>query len=194
MKKIRNFIYENRVMNVLKRHTPMIIKPACASVIMTIIWYYLMEPRAIYLKKSELPLTIAATILGVVYGVIAAFVITYNWEKYRRMSLYVVTMNKDQFLTQRDEKMPIMFHILLGGMALVIQFLVMLIPYENTFAGILFISISAFFLCLIGLITLELDNPIRSIWFQKSIPPDWMTENVKTYFEKKVSVDSSLAD
>ncbi len=123
--------------------------------------------------------------IAIAYGVVAALVITSNWEKYKKMSSYVVRHQKDDFLAQRDEKMPVMLHILLGSMALAIQLFVMVTKYENNFAGILFVSVSAFFLCLIGIIALELDNPVRSIWFQKRIPTEWMTEDIEEYFSEK---------
>jgi hypothetical protein len=193
MKKIRNFVYENRVMNVLKRHTPMIYKPAFAALVMLVIWHY-MRINNLYLEHSDLALTISMGLWGVIYGVGAALTVTYNWEKYRDISSSVVRIDKDRFLEKRDEKMPVMLHIWLGTMALSIELFLMLIKYENVWVGRLIIFDSSFFLCLNGLIALELDNPIRSIWFQKSIPPDWMTENVKKYFEKKFSVNSSLAE
>jgi peptidoglycan/LPS O-acetylase OafA/YrhL len=181
MKRIGNFIYENRAINVIRRHLPMVAKPAIAALLFVTIWHK-MQAHGMYLEKSELPLTMSISLFGVAYGVVAALVINSNWEKYKRMSSYVVRFQKDDFLVQRDEKMPVMLHILLGGMALSIQVFVMVTKYENLWAGDLFVFVSAFFLCLIGLIALELDDPIRSIWFQKSIPPEWMEINIKEYF------------
>jgi membrane associated rhomboid family serine protease len=193
MEKTGNFIYENRAMSLFQRHAPMILKPAAVGIVFVIIWYC-MQKYNLYLIKSDLALSLGVSLLGIVYGVMSALVINSNWDKYKALSLSVVRQDKENFLEQRDEKMPIMLHILLGGMALALQIFFMIIKYENKWAGSLCVFNSAFFLCLIGLIALELDNPVRSIWFQKSIPPQWLEEDVKNYFYHKTKRNLSIAE
>jgi len=193
MKRIGNFIYENRITNVILRHGPMILKPATVAALMTIVWHY-MYINKIYLDKSDMPLTTDIPLIGICYGIFAALAINFTWSKYSEMSSAVVTRNKEKFLALRDEKMPIMLHIFLGSMALSIQLFVLLIDYENPVTGLLLVLAITYFLTLTAVIAIELDDPKRSIWFQKSIPSDWLSADVKDYFDKKAQAIETMAD
>jgi hypothetical protein len=139
----------------------------------------------ICLKKSDLPMTSILPILGIVYGFFAGLTINTVWNEYKIMSTSVVTKNKDLFLQYRDEQIPIMLHILVGGIALVIQVLIILIDYENKYAAEIFIFSSAFLLTLTAIVVMEFDDPQSSTWFKEKIPADWLTINIEEYFTQK---------
>jgi hypothetical protein len=184
MKKEGNFIYQNRGENIFTRHAPILLKPASVGLVMVIIWH-LMHQYELYLEKSDLPMASILPILGIIYGFFAGLTINTVWGEYKKMATGVVTKNKDLFLQYRDEQIPIMLHILVGGIALVIQALIMLIDYKNTTTAEIFVFSSAFLLSLTAIIVVEFDEPQRSIWFKEKTPPEWLTINIEEYFDHK---------
>jgi hypothetical protein len=185
MKRIGNFIYEHRITNVIERHAPMILKSATVGLLLMIVWNF-MQKAGDYLEKSDLPMTTVLPLLGIFYALFASNILGSTNDKYREVSYSVVRKDKAKFLQLRDEKISIMWHVFLGSLAIMIQLFVMLIKYENVATGRLCVFSLGFFFTLTAIVALELDDPIRSVWFQKKIDPDWLTANVDEFFEEEL--------
>jgi hypothetical protein len=181
MKRKGNFIYKNRISTTINQHALMVLIPGSVGAITVLLWQYV-RLHHLYMDKADTPITIGVTLMGVIYAIFAGTTINTTWEKYKKISSAVVRKNKADFLELRDEKMPIRLHILLGGLAIIIQFYMMMATYEDIQAGETIVFVTAFSLCLVGMVAIELDNPMKSTWFQRKILPDWLEADVEEFF------------
>ena len=104
-----------RLLLVFKRHLPIIIKPAIFAVATLFLWQYLHAQGVYFGSLSEGTFAgTAVAFLSIVYSIMAALVINSIWDDYKAVSFCLVRNDKETFLTHRDERMPIMIHLLLG--------------------------------------------------------------------------------
>lgn len=183
---MKNFIASNRRWTVVKRHAPMILKPLVAALLSVGVWHLLRHCGIHFSAKSEIPVTAAVIpTIAIVYGVFAALVLAGVWEEYKTISFAVVQKDRIKFLIHRDEQIPIMIHLLLGTLAITLITLVMLLHYEDIWAGRVSVFAISFTLVLLGVVAVELDNPLHSVWFHKKVPTTWLTADLEEEFKIK---------
>jgi hypothetical protein len=162
----------------------MILKPAVVGTISVLIWLYLRNHGICFRKESDNPVLATIGISGILYSILSVTIIARVWELFGKLSYAVVTKNKAEFLAWRDEQIPRMLHLAMGILGFFPLVLVMTMHYEEKYLGMLCVFLMSFIETLLSIIAIELDNPLRSIWFMKKTPPDWMTANVEFYFDE----------
>lgn len=184
----RNFIPWNRNWATVRRHLPVVLKPAAAGLVTLAIWFLVLLPNEVYFDKEagEPIMFIILPLVGFMYVIFASVAVGSVFEQYRNVSKSVVQQDVDTFLLYRDEQLPIMMHILIGAPSIILVAAVMLFNYgPQHWAGAATIFSVSFMLVLVWVIATELDDFSKSIWFREKIPPRWYEIDIETYFSKK---------
>ncbi len=168
----------------IKRHLILLLKPLVFSSILTLLWYQLWLHGIHFPRRDEAVLTGAIVMtLGVAFSLTAAVVLGAVWNQYRQIVVSVIRRDRDTFLMYRDERIPILLHLLLGAFSVPLVVIIGLLDYANIWSGLCSIFIAAFIISLYWVVATELDNPAKSIWFAGRVPKEWLAIDVDTHFK-----------
>ncbi len=166
----------------LKRHLPLLLKPTFAAFAALFVWHWIRYFGIHLNKNSEVPVTAAVIpTLGVAYSIMAALVLNTVWEEYKQVSICIVTNDMHKFLIYRDERIPMLIHLLLCVLSFFLLGSMMVLEYEDVWSGRCSVFATAFILVLYWVVATELDDPHRSVWFKERIPQDWLTIDIDEY-------------
>jgi hypothetical protein len=167
-----------------KRHASLVVWTLLVSAIVTASWYEVWI-RGIHFAEDDKDVIIGAivTTLGVTYGILVSWIIGAIWEKYRKVVVCILEQDKHTFLLYRDERMPIVLHLLIAAVSLPLISMIGMIAYKHVLTGALSIFAVSMVLALFWRIAAELEDPTRHGWFIERIPPDWLTEDVDEFFK-----------
>ncbi len=154
------------------------------SSIVTAVWYATWI-HGIHFAEDDKDVIIGAivTTLGVTYGLLVAWVLSAIWEKYRKIVVSVLEKDKHTFLLYRDERMPIVFHLLVAAVSIPLVGMIGMIAYKHALTGAVSVFAVSVVLTLFWRIAAELEDPTKHGWFAERIQPDWLTEDVDEYFK-----------
>jgi hypothetical protein len=94
----------------------------------------------------------------------------------------VLLHDQETFLMYRDERLPIITHLLLGALAILLIATLCLVDYHDLCIGIFAVSTVTFGASLYLVVAIELQDPVKSPWFAERIPLEWLTKDVDVYF------------
>ncbi len=184
----RNYVAQNRRWVTFFRHLPVVLRPLLGSLAMVVIWYY-----ALYLnnfgfeKDAENPLLfIILPLVSFVYVIFASIAINSVFDEYKIVAKAVVKRDMETFLLHRDEQIPILLYILIAIPSGILVVLTMLFHYENPYIGASAVFSVCFIIFTAWLVSTELDNFEKGIWFKESIPKEWLEVDVQAYFDNKI--------
>jgi len=186
--KTPNYVKRNRRWVTVKRHLPIILKPLAVSIILTLIWRLILFPNSIHFQDfaGEPIMFIIIPMVAFIYVIFSGIAVTSVFDQYKIISKCVVKKDLDSFLIYRDEQLPIMIHLLIGTLSVIIIGSVMLFDYQgHTIIAMFTIMAIVFVLLLIWIVTTELDNFQKSIWFKAKIPPEWFEIDIDKFFTDK---------
>ena len=183
----RNFISWNRHWVVFKRHFPIIFTPFAVALIAAVIWKFAIFDNHIgFSKEAENPLLfIILPLVSFVYVIFASIGIGSVFEEYKIVSKAVVKRDLETFLLHRDEQLPILLHILVGIPSIILIGLTAFFHYDDWLIGVCAVFSVIFVVVTAWIVSTELDDFEKSIWFKEKIPKEWHGIDVQTYFEKK---------
>jgi hypothetical protein len=167
-----------------KRHARLVLWTFVLAALATAAWYGIWI-RGYHLAEDDKDIIIGAivTTLGVTYGILYSWVLGVIWEKYRKTVIAVLEQDQHTFLLYRDERMPILFHLLIGAVSLPLWGMIGMIAYKHVLTGALSVFAISVVLVLFWRIAVELENPSKGGWFLERIPTEWLTIDVDNYFE-----------
>jgi len=173
-----------RKMRSFVRHSLLLLRAALVTLLPLLLWYQLWL-RDIHFAAEDGSVIISASIatLGLAYGIMASVVLSSIWEKYRKVVISVLKRDEETFLCYRDERMPIMIHLLLAALSLPLLVMIMLLPYQYLWSGIASVFSVSFILSLYWVVATELENPAKSPWFAERIPEAWLSTDIDEYFK-----------
>lgn len=166
-----------------RRHTFILLKAFLATLLPLLLWYQLFV-HSIHFAQEDETVIIGASIatLGLAYGIMASVILGSIWEKYKKVVISVLKRDKETFLCYRDERIPIMIHLLLAALSLPLSIMIALLPYRYVWSGAASVFSVSFILSLYWIIATELENPAKSPWFAERIPDEWLNADVDEYF------------
>lgn len=181
---VRNYVPNNRRWMVIRRHAPIIIKPLVVAMVPALLWRLVLHPNDIVISEpAREPIMLGVLpLLGLMYVLFASVAVTSVINRFTALSASVVTKNKDRFLVNRDEQLPIMMHILVGAPSVLIVMFLMLLDYGTSDWGMTAVFAVTYVVALVWLIAIELDDFNNSIWFQDRVPAEWYTIDIQEYF------------
>lgn len=184
----RNYVSQNRRWVTIGRHLPVVLRPLVGSVSAVVVWYYVLYINGIgFEKDAENPLLfIILPLVSFVYVIFASIAINSVFDEYKIVAKAVVKRDLETFLLHRDEQIPILLYILIAIPSGLLVILSMLFHYENPIIGACAVFSVCFIIFTAWLVSTELDNFEKGIWFKESIPQEWLEIDVQAYFDNKV--------
>jgi len=166
----------------LRRNAFLILAPFIVATTLTLIWFAIFWRRDWYCSLDAAQQH-GAVLEGlfVLFAIPAGLTFLRSWDRYDKMSDYVWLGNKIEFMKIRNRAIPAKVHIAFAGMSLPALILVMLKGYPTVGSGVLAVFVSSFALTMYYLITLQLQHPSTSAWFNTEAPKDWLTDCPKKY-------------
>jgi hypothetical protein len=167
-----------------KRHTFLLLQPLIIALLMTLLWDELWKRGLHFSEHDEVILTSAIIVtLGVTFSITAAVAFTSILDKQRQVVQSVIKKDKDTFLIYRDERLPIVVHLVLGSLSISIIGMVMLLGYHEEQTGLASVFLVTFSISLYFIVGTELQNTAKSAWFAERIPIEWLTIDVDDHFK-----------
>jgi hypothetical protein len=175
---------KNRKWRSFKRHTSLAVYAIGIAAFATVLWYVAWQHGYHFSGADELSLTGAiVTTLGVAYGITAALILNYVWEKYNKVVICVFERDRDTFLFYRDERMPIMIRLLLASISVPLIIMVGALDYTQVWSGAAAVFSVSLVLALYWIVATKLEDPAKSAWLAERIPPEWLTVDVDDHFK-----------
>ena len=166
----------------MRRHTLLMVPPCVVACLSVWGWSWLREHGIHFPIEDEVSLTTAIMSLGGFFAILAAIVMSTIWEKHQKVSICVVKRDRQEFLLYRDERMPIVIHLLLASLALPLVAMVMLLEYTSYWSGFASVAVVSFGITIYWIVATELQDPARSPWFAERIPSEWLTADIDEVF------------
>ncbi len=168
-----------------QKHVWLLLQPFAAALAAVAAWWFLLRERGIHLPKEDEVVILAGPLLflSVAYGITVATTFESVWEKYQTVVKSVLKRDKDTFLCYRDERIPIVLHLLIISFSVPIMVIVALVEYHAASTGFLAVFSTAFVLTLYWVVVAELQDPSQSLWFAERIPAEWLTADIDEHFK-----------
>ncbi len=97
--------------------------------------------------------------------------------------LSILKRDKETFLCYRDDRIPIMIHLLILVMSLPVLIIISLLEYKSAWTGTTCVFFVSFALSLYWVVVTELQNPSKSLWFVERVPDEWLTIDIDMHFK-----------
>jgi len=152
-----------------------------------LLWRLWLYPNNIHFNElsKEPIMLVVLPLVGFMYVIFASVAVGSVFEQYKRVSKCVIRKDLDNFLLYRDEQLPLMMHILVGAPSVIIAAFVALLDYHHdVMGGMAGVFAVTFMLVLVWVITTELDDFSKSIWFREKIPRKWYEVDIEEHFKK----------
>lgn len=173
-----------RRFNSFRKHLFFIFQPLVIAIGILSIWYQFYTRGIHFSQEDEVVLTGSVImILAVAYSITASTVFNSIWEKYQRVVLCVIRMDRETFLCYRDERVPIVIHILILTFTILLITMVGGLEYRHVSAGIASVFSVSFILSLYFIVIVELQNPAKSLWLNERVPKEWLVVDIDEYFK-----------
>lgn len=145
-----------------KRHALLLFKTFVFAADITCLWY-IVWMCGYHFPEDDKDILIGAVItpLGVMYGLEISWITTSIWEKYQKVVICVLEQDKHAFLSYRDERMPIMFHLLIGAVSFPLLAMIGMIDYKHGLTGAISVFAVSFVLILFWFVRRATREPGR---------------------------------
>ncbi len=162
----------------------LLCQPFFAAMLAVVAWYHLSKAGIHFPKADEAVLTTAVVAtLAITFSIIAALVLNSIWEKYQKVVIAVLEQDEHKFLLYRDERIPIVLHLLLASLSAPIIGMVMLLEYKGFWSGAASTFCITFAISIYWLVVVQLESPAKSPWFAERIPPEWLIADIDKHFK-----------
>ena len=167
-----------------RQHLMFIMQPICVASVGVFVWLLLWNSGIHFSHADEAVLSGAIIpVLGIAFSILAAAILPVILAKYAEITKSVLRRDKDTFLLYRDERLPIIVHLVLGALAVALITMVMLVEYHEKYCGFCSVFVVTFCISLYLFVAAELQDPTESVWFAERIPSDWLTADVDEHFK-----------
>jgi hypothetical protein len=169
-----------------KRHALLLFEATSASVTATTIWYQCWV-RGWYFSEDDKEIVVGVIIAMILamFTVLMSWIFPSTWEKYQSFVLIAFTKDKDLFMRLRDERMPIAFHLLIGGVSVPPIVMIAFVPYKHMITGMATMLLTSFMIIMLWLVLNLIEHPLKSEWIRERIDDAWMTEDVDEYWKRR---------
>jgi len=176
------------------KHVLLILQPTLLSALVSYLWWRFIFSKGVHFsKEDENPLLAGVVlVLSFAYVITATAVFQTTWDKYRTVMQSVLKRDKYTFLCYRDERMPIVVHLLIFFFSAPLFGVIALLNYSTFDAGLYAVATTSFGFTLYWVVVTELQDPRKSLWFSERIPKDWLTADIDAFF--KLAEDGTSKD
>jgi hypothetical protein len=161
------------------RHIMLLLPPFLAAATVMFVWAKCRSMGIQFPKEDELTLTaVGVAVPAVLFSILAAMLITESYGRYKVLTSCILRHDKKEFLLYRDERFPVLLHILQIALSTPIIVIAMGLKYESSWSGGFVVFSAAFVITLYWVAIIELQNPAKSPWFAERIPKEWLIADV----------------
>ncbi len=168
-----------------KKHCWLLLQPFSFAVVVSVLWWCELFSKEIHFAKDDENILLAGVIvmLALTYGIVATTTFSTVWDKYQKVVISVLKRDKETFLCYRDERIPIVIHLLILAFAIPLLAIISLLEYKTAVDGFVAVFTVSFALATYAVVIIELQNPSKSLWFIERIPVDWLTIDIDVHFQ-----------
>lgn len=147
-------------------------------------WYELWS-QGYHFAEDDKDIVIGAVIttLGVLYAILVTWILTAVYDKYKEIVVCVLTQDKDRFLLYRDERLPIVSHLLVGIVSFPLLGMIGLVAYKHALTGAVSVFVVSSILTMVWFVLRQLENPLKTGWFAERIPEEWFAIDIDEHFK-----------
>lgn len=175
------------------KHLLMLMRPVIITCAVDVLWLLIRSLGISFPKDGPNEMIITVVLVVVVpFGILAAEAVRTSWNKNEQIIDSILPKNERQFMRYRDEKILIPVHIMLIAFATMTVLLVGLFHYQDTWVGLVLVSVTTFSLSLVWSIIRELEDPRRSLWVRERVPTKWFEADVDDFFGLSSQEDRSV--
>src|SRR5690348_11375409 len=163
----------------------MLYRPIPAVIVACLFWYIFFYKNKLFLSDGGEIIVTWISLFGVLYGLLAAVVLTTVWNEYKMMRTAVKRYDFDTFADLRDEEISPLVHTLMFVLSGMILLAFMCQNFVSLYIGLLFIGSTTYLFILLFLVIYEIDDPCAGTWYIKNIPKEWLDIDVKKFREEE---------
>jgi len=130
-------------------------------------------------KSSDRILTGTFLVLIGIYAIPAGLILSKLLEELRTVTQARLKNDLKTFLLYRDERIPLLLHVLLGATGMMLILTIMLLRWEEMLAGLYSVTLTSFFIMQYGLTVYNLDDPRKSVWIRGQVPEKWYEASIE---------------
>lgn len=152
----------------------------------TTIWYFLFFEHHIDVGERAEIVSTAAWVpwLAVIAGIINASVLAKVLDEFKEIRYAIKSYDLESFMRLKDEDVSPLIYLLIVAFDVCIVGGFMLVHYQDALHGGFFVWTSAYVAALLLIVIRELDDPLKGIWFIKSVHDEWRNIDVKKWRAK----------
>ena len=169
----------------IARCLQMLYKPIPAVIASCLFWYFVFYRNEIFFKETGEIVVNWISIFGILYGLLAAVVLSTVWGEYKMMRTAVKRYDFDTFADLRDEEISPLIHTLMFVLSGTILIAFMSLSYVTFSSGVIFIASTTYLFVLMFLVVYEIDDPCAGTWYIRNIPKEWLEVDVKKFREEE---------
>ncbi|MEN9561435.1 MAG: hypothetical protein RIQ56_708 [Candidatus Parcubacteria bacterium] len=167
------------------RHVVLISEPFIIATFVTVLWYQCYKRHWYFPHQAEVVLMGVVGFLAVLFAVAAGLIFIESWNRYRKIRLATFLGNRRLFSLNHGDSIPTIMHYALAGLGAPPLILVTFAHFPNAISGGAIVFSLWFGMCLYFIVTLELQDPSRSIWFRAEVPRLWLSGDVREYLRRE---------
>lgn len=161
-----------------------IVYPLLISILAVLGWFYLLKENGLYFSaEAETPvLYMILPPVGFIYVIFASLAINSVFDKYKQLHKSITRKDLKEYVTLRDQHLPVLMYILVAVPSLVLLFLVATYQYSDVAAGMASVFLVTLVVSLTWTVIYELDNDHRRPHTKKRTPSDWHEIESEDFF------------
>ncbi|HEX8994269.1 MAG TPA: hypothetical protein VF803_03390 [Candidatus Paceibacterota bacterium] len=162
-----------------RRHVLLMAQPVAYGLLAALAYVLLHRFGIAFPKEDEVVITGGVIApLAIAFSILAAVMVSATYDRYRSVTECLLRNDKETFLIYRDERLPIVLHILLWSCSMPIVASVMMLTYGSWLSGYMAVFFVTFAIMTYLVALIELQDPTKSPWFAERIPKDWLADDV----------------
>lgn len=161
------------------RHLKLMMWVTVPAVVAMVSWRHLHQLGFHFPKEDEIALTaIGAAIPAMPFGFLAVLLLGESYSRSKEFDKCLFEENKNSFLRIRDDRLPVIFHLMQMTLMTPIVVVAFGFDYASVWTGSFVVSavVAAFSVYWVTIVVLQ--NPQRTPWFTERIPASWLTADV----------------
>lgn len=169
------------------QYIKVILYPLVVSGLAVLAWKFLLKDNGLYFSAdAEAPiLYMIIPPVGFIYVIFASLAVNSVFDKFKRLRQSVTRKDIAEYITYRDQQLPVLMHFLVAIPSLVLLFIVVTYQYNDLSAGIATVFLVTLVISLTWMVIYQLDNDHKKPARRTHAPSHWHTTQAEDYFKEE---------
>jgi hypothetical protein len=155
-------------------------------------------PFHVHQETDLVMINTAVVVCAAIFAFVAATLFAQVRQRAISLSRAILLHDKPEFMLNRDEKVQIMMHVVVGFFGFSVLALSAVVAYSELWVGALIIFLESACIVVFFISMFEMQDIRNSAWFNRHTPEGWMTEDAITFFtelrNKKAQAAEMIGD